>query len=262
MPKYEIDDLAVRHGERNINGEITTHSHVVVFARSLTEGEKLLFTRMIQGFYYAVRFSRQFGDNLIAEPVVEFIQPDQVRYTLRQHGMSGPWKDLLFAMLANFSREIVGIQQHDGGRVFGPAHWPAAVSVQTETAPRWPAAAIRESSPDYETETLVEPVCLVKESSKRVGVVPSWRDYQEFCAAHPRDPELLTGLNGAELQLLANGMLVPHLQERLNHLLQLNREGKLNTEEERELDQLLEQVDQMNVLKARAAYTLRQREIH
>ncbi len=54
-------------------------------------------------------------------------------------------------------------------------------------------------------------------------------------------------------------MLALRLQERLSHLLHLNREGKSNAEEQQELDQLLEQVDQMNILKARAMYTLQQR---
>jgi hypothetical protein len=112
-----------------------------------------------------------------------------------------------------------------------------------------------------ETVTTQEPVrYLVEESGKRVGVVLSWKDYQELCAAQPHDLELLVGLSDAELGVLADSMLVSRLQERLSHLLQLNREGDLNAKEERELDRLLEQVDQMNMLKARAMYTLRHRQ--
>jgi len=108
-----------------------------------------------------------------------------------------------------------------------------------------------------ETVTDREPVhYLVEESGKRVGVVLSWKDYQELCDAQPHDPELLMGLNDMELKVLADSILVSHLQERLSHLLQLNREGGLSTGEERELDRMLEQVDQMNILKARAMYTL------
>jgi hypothetical protein len=54
--------------------------------------------------------------------------------------------------------------------------------------------------------------------------------------------------------------LVPRQQERLSDLLQHNREEGLSTDEQRELDRLLERVDQMNVLKARAMYTLQQRQ--
>jgi len=111
-----------------------------------------------------------------------------------------------------------------------------------------------------EAATPQEPIrYLVEESGRRVGVVLSLEEYQELCAAQPRDPELLVGLSDAELEMLADGILVPRLQERQSRLLQLYREGGLSTEEEQELDRLLEQVDQMNVLKARALYTLHQR---
>ena len=108
--------------------------------------------------------------------------------------------------------------------------------------------------------TTQEPVrYLVEESGKRVGVVLSWKDYQELCLAQVHDPELLVGLSDAEVKALADSMRVPRLQERLSHLLQLNREGGLSAGEGRELDRLLEQVDQMNVLKARAMYTFHRR---
>ena len=71
MAKYTTDDLTIRSGEQSARGGITTHIHTIVFARPLTDEEKRLFTRMIQGFYYTVHFSRQFGDGLVAEPVIE-----------------------------------------------------------------------------------------------------------------------------------------------------------------------------------------------
>ena len=107
---------------------------------------------MIQGFYYTARFSRQFGDDLVAEPVIEFTRPSEARYTLRQRGMSGPWKDLLFAMLANFSHEIVGIREHDGSRVFDQARRPTIAPVQAETVRPQPVPAVREPCPDYNAE--------------------------------------------------------------------------------------------------------------
>jgi hypothetical protein len=111
-----------------------------------------------------------------------------------------------------------------------------------------------------EAATPQEPIrYLVEESGRRVGVVLSLEDYQKLCAAQPHDPEVLVGLSDAELETLADGMLVPRLQERLSRLLQLNREGDPSAEEEQELDRLLEQIDQMNVLKARALHTLHKR---
>lgn len=157
MPGYTRDDLTIRRGERDVSEEITTHTHTVVFAHPLTKREKHLFTRMIQGFYYPVRFSQQFGDNLVAEPVIEFTRPDEARYTLRQRGMSGPWKDLLFAMLANFSHEIVDIREHDGSRVFDPARRPITAPVEVEMVRSESVPAVREPRPGYETEPIEPP---------------------------------------------------------------------------------------------------------
>jgi hypothetical protein len=56
----------------------------------------------------------------VAEPIVEFLSEHEARYTLKQHTLSGPWKDLLFAVLANFSHEVAPIQWHDESRAFDP----------------------------------------------------------------------------------------------------------------------------------------------
>lgn len=70
------------------------------------------------------------------------------------------------------------------------------------------------------------------------------------------DPDLLPGMNEAELTALAEGMLSPKKQHVLDTLLQKNREGKLSDAEAKELNELLSHVDFLNVLKARALYTL------
>ena len=120
----------------------------------------------------------------------------------------------------------------------------------------------RESSETYEMTRSSDPesICyLVEENGERVGVVLSWEDYQALRAVQPDDPELLTGLSDTEVEILADSMLAPRLQERLGRLLQLNRENLLSAEEEQEIDRLLKLVDQMNILKARAMYTLHRR---
>ncbi|MCL4832322.1 MAG: hypothetical protein KJZ86_07775 [Caldilineaceae bacterium] len=99
---------------------ITTHSHRIEFGRPLTEAERHLFCDVLRGFYHTVRFSRQFGADLVAEPIVEFTSSSQARYTLRQTSMQGAWKDLLFAILTNFSHEIAPIARHDESRAFAP----------------------------------------------------------------------------------------------------------------------------------------------
>jgi hypothetical protein len=70
------------------------------------------------------------------------------------------------------------------------------------------------------------------------------------------DPELLVGVDQAELQALADSMLAPTAQARLDELLVRNTETQLSAEESAELDRLLAQVDHLTVLKTRARYTL------
>lgn len=68
--------------------------------------------------------------------------------------------------------------------------------------------------------------------------------------------ELLTDLSDAELRVLADAVVAPGSQTRLQELLEKHRAGALNVEEEVLLDDLLTQVDQVALLKARAQYTL------
>ena len=74
-----------------------------------------------------------------------------------------------------------------------------------------------------------------------------------------RDDELLTGLSEEELEALADGVLAPSAQARLNELLDRNSQGQLSPTEHAELDHLLARVDQLSVLKTRAKYTLGQK---
>lgn len=97
---------------------------------------------------------------------------------------------------------------------------------------------------------------LVREDGQRMGVVLRWEDYQTLRTHVPSDPDILVNLSEPELQTLAEGMLSSRYQQRLDALLLRNREGATDDAMERELDRLLEYVDHMNVLKARANYTL------
>lgn len=100
---------------------------------------------------------------------------------------------------------------------------------------------------------------LVAEDGQRVGVVLSWEDYLNLQSRSTGDPDLLPGMGEAELRVLAEGMLSPRHQQRLGDLLDRNRQGDITEEERQELDALLEQIDDLNALKARAQYTLKQR---
>jgi hypothetical protein len=98
---------------------------------------------------------------------------------------------------------------------------------------------------------------IVDDSGQRTAVVIRWEDYQDLRARLGSDPDLLVGLSEFELRALAESMLSPGRQQRLDDLLRRNREGELTEVEQSELDHLLAGIDSMNILKARAAYTLR-----
>lgn len=97
---------------------------------------------------------------------------------------------------------------------------------------------------------------IVSESGERTAVVLDWKVYQRLRASDAGDVDLLVGLDEAELRGIAEGMLAPAFQARLSELLAANDEGQLAPDEKRELDALIARVDALNILKARALYTL------
>jgi hypothetical protein len=70
------------------------------------------------------------------------------------------------------------------------------------------------------------------------------------------DPNSLTGLSPDELNALADSILAPTSQARLDELLNRNAESQLSNDVSTELNRLLAQVDQLTLLKTRAKYTL------
>ena len=70
--------------------------------------------------------------------------------------------------------------------------------------------------------------------------------------------ELLVGLSMEELAALADSLLAPAAQARLDDLLGRKKDKQLSADEETELDGLLQKVDQLTILKTRARYTLNQ----
>jgi hypothetical protein len=100
---------------------------------------------------------------------------------------------------------------------------------------------------------------VTNEQGERVAVLLDLEIYRKLTSQDISDPDLLNGLSEAELQALAESDLAPAAQAQLEDLLSRNAEGQLSSEETTELDQLLEQVDQLNILKTRARYTLKHR---
>lgn len=96
---------------------------------------------------------------------------------------------------------------------------------------------------------------VTNEQGERVAVLLDLEIYRELASQDVSDPDLLNGLSEAELHALAESDLAPAAQTQLDDLLSRNAEGQLSAEETTELDQLLEQVDQLNILKTRARYT-------
>ena len=72
------------------------------------------------------------------------------------------------------------------------------------------------------------------------------------------DCELLVGLSVEESEALADSLLAPAAQARLDDLLARQKEKLLSADEKRALDGLLQKVDQLTILKTRARYTLKQ----
>ena len=71
-----------------------------------------------------------------------------------------------------------------------------------------------------------------------------------------RANDLLTDLSVDELEALADILLAPSAQARLDDLLERNRELALTASELVDMDRLLQQVDQLALLKTRARYTI------
>jgi PHD/YefM family antitoxin component YafN of YafNO toxin-antitoxin module len=106
---------------------------------------------------------------------------------------------------------------------------------------------------------MTEPLRYVtNEDGQPVAVLLDLDEYRRLQNQPAPDPDLLTGLSSAELQALSESILAPAQQDRLNELLARNNQQQLSAEETAELDRLLDQADQLTILKTRARLTLSQ----
>ncbi|MBR8838955.1 MAG: hypothetical protein DSM106950_34375 [Stigonema ocellatum SAG 48.90 = DSM 106950] len=97
---------------------------------------------------------------------------------------------------------------------------------------------------------------VTNQQGERVGVLLDLETYHQLTNLSGADAELLTNLSLDEMQALAESMLAPKAQAQLDDLLARNEENQLSADETASLDRILVQVDQLNVLKTRARYTL------
>lgn len=99
---------------------------------------------------------------------------------------------------------------------------------------------------------------ITNQQGERVGVLLDLETYHRLVNSAASNEELLTGLSLEELQALANSQLALAEQTQLGDLLAQNAEGQLSADATATLDRLLTQVDNLNILKTRARYTLQQ----
>lgn len=99
---------------------------------------------------------------------------------------------------------------------------------------------------------------ITDEQGSQIGVILNMDDYRRLTRNAKADPELLTELSFSELHALADSQLTSAEQERLDILLARNNRNELTDDETVELDRLIQQIDQLNLLKTRARYTLQQ----
>lgn len=97
---------------------------------------------------------------------------------------------------------------------------------------------------------------LTNNQGERIGVLLDLDTYHKLMNQSVVDSELLINLSIDELQALADIKLSTSTQTELNDLLARNSDNQLSNNESEILDSLLTKVDQLNILKTRARYSL------
>lgn len=98
---------------------------------------------------------------------------------------------------------------------------------------------------------------VTNQQGERVGVLLDLETYHQLTNSVATDAELLEGLSSDELKALADSMLAATSQAQLDELLNRNSQNQLTANEIILLDHLIAQVDQLNIIKTRARYTLK-----
>ena len=103
---------------------------------------------------------------------------------------------------------------------------------------------------------------ITDEKGQQIGVVLNLQQYQQLRtqSVASADTELLLGVSDDELRALADSMLAPSAQKRLEQLLESNASSQISEEGSAELDRLLADIDYLTILKTRARYTLNQQD--
>jgi hypothetical protein len=98
-----------------------------------------------------------------------------------------------------------------------------------------------------------EPRFVTNDQGKTVEVVLDVTTYE---ALRGTDPLILRDVTLEQLKALANGKLSTDVQGQLSSLIAKEKAGQNSPDDTAVLDQLLSELDQLDMLKARALYTL------
>ena len=102
---------------------------------------------------------------------------------------------------------------------------------------------------------MADPRFVTNAQGERVGVLLDLATYEQMLGGK-QDPEVLLGMSEVELLALAGSELSPGQQQQLQGLQEKSSVQALSEDEIERLDTILEQIDPLNILKARARYTL------
>ena len=105
---------------------------------------------------------------------------------------------------------------------------------------------------------MADPRFVTNAQGERVGVILDLATYEQMLGGK-KDPEVLLGMSEVELMALAQSELSPGHQQQLGSLQEKRSVQALSEDETKRLDSILEQIDYLNTLKARARYTLQLR---
>ncbi len=103
-----------------------------------------------------------------------------------------------------------------------------------------------------------EPRFLTNDRGEPVEVILDLDTYKKLVESRVQDPKILRDLSREQLKALAEGHLTTERETMVHDLLEKKKTSALDLAESELLSSLLEQVDQLALLKARAMYTLHQ----
>ena len=101
-----------------------------------------------------------------------------------------------------------------------------------------------------------EPRFVTNDQGQAIEVVLDVSTYERLLRSQSGDPKLLRDFSREQLEALAKSTLTTAEEDKLHSLVEKKKSGLLSGEEAAQLHEVLEQVDQLALVKARALDTL------